>query len=177
MERKATAYHEAGHAVAAIENRVKLIRVSIIPDDDSSGRCNYTYPEWKGSPDSENNSKWRYRLEKLAIGTLSGMAAEGLYLGHDPEDGYEDDQHRAICYLSYLTGSNEELGAYFEWIKRRARGLVRTPIVRLTIEAVAEVLLDKQVLSGTEVRAIRTVVLGRLMIGLRARTTSTSAID
>ena len=119
MEERATACHEAGHAIAAIENHVKLVKVSIVPDGDSSGRCNYSFPDWKGSPDAEHNSKWRYRLEKLAIGALSGMAAERMYLGHDPEYGYEDDQHQAIGYLSYLTGSNEELSAYFEWIKQR----------------------------------------------------------
>ena len=78
-----------------------------------------------------------------------------MYLGHEPEHGFEDDQHRAVGYLSYISGSNEELEAYVEWIRQRAKGLVSKPINKAVIEELAEALLEHEELNQKAVRTIR----------------------
>lgn len=56
--------------------------------------------------------------------------------------------------LSYLTDDDEVLSAYFKLIELRARKLVALPTVWSLIEAVAEALLERQHLTGKEVRAV-----------------------
>ena len=155
MDRNATAYHEAGHAVAAIESRVRLSSVSIIPDDESYGHCTYSIPWLERSPEIENVYKWRYRLENLAVVALSGVAAQELYLGGEPEHGFENDVDDTLDYLNHLSGSDEELRAYFVWIHQRAKVLVGKPMNTAIIERLAEALLDRGELDQQAVRSIR----------------------
>ena len=66
-----TAYHEAGHAVASYLRRRRILKVSIIPEDDSLGRCYYM--KWdlmkteEGWIELSNNEKHRRRRETIII--------------------------------------------------------------------------------------------------------------
>ena len=156
VELQAAAFHEAGHAVAAMECRVKLTKVSIIADGDHRGYCAVSIPDWNPLSDRQVNSKMRYRLENLAIVALSGVAAEGLYLGHEPVGGFDSDVDRAGDYLSRLSESDPEIRAYFRWIHQRAKILVGKPANKPVIERLAEALLEHGVLEQQAVRSVRT---------------------
>lgn len=173
MDRKATAYHEAGHAVAAMESRVRLSSVSIIPDDESYGHCTYSIPWLERSPEIENVYKWRYRLENLAVVALSGVAAQELYLGGEPEHGFENDVDNALDYLNHLSGSDEELRAYFEWIRQRAMVLVSKPVNAAVIGGLAKALLEREELDQEVVRSIRADIITRMF----PRRASTSLVS
>ena len=173
VELQATAFHEAGHAVAAMECRVRLSIVSIIPDDESYGHCTYSIRKWKRSPEWENSTKWRYRLENLAIVALSGVAAQESYLGSEPEHGFESDVDKALDYLNHLSGSDEELRAYFEWIRQRAMGLVSKPVNAAVIGGLAKALLEREELDQEVVRSIRADIITRMFPG-RASTSLVS---
>jgi hypothetical protein len=76
-QRRATAYHEAGHVVAAIIQGIRLGRkgTSIIPDVDSAGRA-HIRKGFKGNPEYEMSGSTRLGAERRAIVSLAGEAAQ-----------------------------------------------------------------------------------------------------
>ncbi|MFA7672420.1 MAG: ATP-dependent zinc metalloprotease FtsH [Clostridia bacterium] len=88
-ERKLTAYHESGHAIAmrAVSSTAKVQRVSIIPVGEAGG---YTMP-------MANEDKYFYtekQLKEEIISLLGGRAAEELSLG-EISTGASNDLMRA----------------------------------------------------------------------------------
>src|SRR3990170_4851648 len=73
-----TAYHEAGHAVAAYKLRRRISRVSIVPDpeDGTLGHCSYSQLWNDFNPEIYDDSKTTQRLETLILTALAGVAAE-----------------------------------------------------------------------------------------------------
>src|SRR5262245_20653058 len=67
-----TAYHEAGHAVAALALDRPVVRVSIRPDRDSLGICAFGKAVFRPSED------W---LEREVLISLAGLAAEARRTG------------------------------------------------------------------------------------------------
>jgi ATP-dependent Zn protease len=76
---ESTAYHEAGHAVAAVVLRLKIGRhgVTIVPDKerDMLGYANIT-AQLRERPDCATSERTRARLEAWAVAHLAGDAAE-----------------------------------------------------------------------------------------------------
>jgi hypothetical protein len=73
---EATAHHEAGHAVVTWDQRVRLRRVSIVPEDDRAGFVHHVpamgrfNPEWDASP------QVRIRGERVIRICLAGIIAQ-----------------------------------------------------------------------------------------------------
>src|SRR5262245_61449239 len=72
MSDEATAYHEAGHAVAALALDRPVMKVSIKPDRDRLGICAFGKAVFRPSQD------W---LEREVLIALAGMAAEAKHTG------------------------------------------------------------------------------------------------
>ncbi len=155
VELQSAAFHEAGHAIAAMECRVKLTQVSIVADGDRRGYCAVSIPDLDPLNDGQAKTKTRYRLENLAIVALSGVAAEEMYLGHEPIGGFDSDVDRVGDYLSRLSDSDPEIRAYFRWIHERAKALVGKPMNTALVERLAEALLERGELGQKVVRSIR----------------------
>jgi ATP-dependent Zn protease len=71
--REATAYHEAGHAIAAWRRRITLRSVSIIKGDDSHGRIIFSNPRFRGAEPTE---RW---AEGRIVTALAGPLAQRRY--------------------------------------------------------------------------------------------------
>src|SRR4051795_10022621 len=69
---EATAYHEAGHAVAALALERPVVKVSIRPDRDRLGICAFGKAVFRPTQD------W---LEREVLIALAGMAAEARQTG------------------------------------------------------------------------------------------------
>src|SRR4051812_41850310 len=69
---EATAYHEAGHAVAALVLGRPVHKVSVLPDCDRLGWCEFKKGVFRPSED------W---LEREVMIALAGMAAEARHTG------------------------------------------------------------------------------------------------
>src|SRR5437870_12418780 len=69
---EATAYHEAGHAVLALALGRPVHRVSVLPDRDGLGLCEFRKGVTRPSED------W---LEREALIALGGIAAEARHSG------------------------------------------------------------------------------------------------
>ncbi len=171
------AHHEAGHAVAAAQHRVRLHSLSIVPDVNSAGKfVHHSYfggihPEWDDSP------RVQRRIENMALVCCAGPAAQRRFNPKDiRHDHAVDDRHQAIGYLSLLESDNEILSVYINLIELRARQYVAGQFVWHHIKMLAQALLDRQHLTGKEIHAaieasnkeINDEIVSRLPASLKA---------
>ena len=79
IEREATAYHEAGHAVAGFALKRAFTKVSIVPDDTTVGHCAFMPQPLKQNQKYRTvDSKFRNVMERCAMTYLAGGEAEQL---------------------------------------------------------------------------------------------------
>jgi ATP-dependent metalloprotease FtsH len=107
MEKKLTAYHEAGHAIAVkvASTTDKVDRVSIIPSGRAGG---YTAHK----PDQDKTYHTKAQLMEEIIIAMGGRAAEDLVLGEISTGAYSDLKHANGVARSMITkfGMSEKLG-------------------------------------------------------------------
>ena len=156
----ATAYHEAGHAVAAYWLGMRIGQVSILPDPDEGtlGRCATRLPKWF-DPEIESDPRTREWIRKEVLVLLAGKQAERLFTKRDNHIGARNDVVHADQLAGYLrTGlhhmSDDGVRAYLSWLTIEARALVNNPWNRDAIEAVARELLAKTNLRPSQVKEI-----------------------
>ena len=159
---ESTAYHEAGHAVAAYQVGQLIKSVTIIPDDDSSGSVS-TGPYFSGDEwdqlirvNSEDISGgMQQRLENDVLVCLVGPAAQKRFnfFGYRKFHG-EQDRKIAMNWLRLLEGDNQILGYYFRMFDLRARNFVQRSTNWGLICHLVETLLAKPTLTGDEVKSV-----------------------
>src|SRR5882724_1470371 len=82
---EATAYHEAGHAVVALALGRQVHQVSILPNRDRLGVCEFRKPSFRPTED------W---VEREILISLGGIAAEARHTGiHAWESAGRDFQY------------------------------------------------------------------------------------
>jgi ATP-dependent Zn protease len=152
-ELRATAYHEAGHAVITVVQGLTINKVSIVPGHDYNGIC--SQPGVAGYHYS-NRREERSIARAIIIGLYAGMPAQRLvdpnppaFHGQDDEDdAYElSRRHRVLPRHCDIEGDEYHL-AYLERLRAEAQRLVRGH--RWVIAKVAEELLQRQELDGAE---------------------------
>jgi hypothetical protein len=157
----ATAYHEAGHAVAAIHLRVGIGRqgVSIVPSEGAFGTC-HILKSFSGNPELEITGRIRLGAEKMAIILLAGPAAQRNFRASSLRNYHgHSDRRWAIDLMDRFVGSNRELEAYLNLLRIRAEQLVANPFTWKTIEAVAVALFERKRLTAREVKGIHLACL------------------
>lgn len=146
---EATAYHEAGHAVAAWRQKVAIKSVSIERDDDSHGRMLF---ESFRVPNLETVSG-RDWAERHIIVSLAGPLAQRRFRPSSARGWHGKGDYRTALDLTYeLQGSAELCTAYLDWLQILTKALVDSNWQH--IEAVARALLDKREVSGNDVVSI-----------------------
>jgi hypothetical protein len=157
----ATAYHEAGHAVATIHLRIGIGRlgVSIIPSGDATGTC-HTLKAFSGRPELETTGRMRWGAEKQAIILLAGPAAQRKFRPSSVRNYHgHSDRTKAVDLMNHFVGSNRELEAYVNLLRIRAEQLVANSFTWKTIEAVAAALFERKHLNAQEVKDIHLACL------------------
>lgn len=106
-EKKLTAYHEAGHAMAVkyVSTTDRVDRISIIPSGMAGGFTAY-------KPDEDKNYNTKSHLLEKIIVALGGRAAEQLVLGEISTGAYQDLKTANGVARSMITkyGMSENLG-------------------------------------------------------------------
>jgi len=150
----ATAYHEAGHAVAAIDHEWKVRRVSIAPTADTLGHM-MRYKKSSFRPDVDAESiKARTQLESLAIICMAGEAAERRYTGRRNRVGAASDIRKIADLVSYRFRNDERVVmAYYRYIQEYADAMMRNPLVWTKVRAVARLLIERTTISGQDATA------------------------
>ena len=149
---KATAFHEAGHVVAAIVLGLPLRRATITPEGQSLGHVLHQRAGKWFRPDLVLIRLVQVRVEHHAISSLAGRAAERLLTGRWNHVGARTDYDQALDILSFICSSPEQLSLYFRLMDLRARALV--DLCRVQIERIAAGLLEQKTLREPELRAL-----------------------
>jgi hypothetical protein len=151
-QRRATAYHEAGHLAAAWRLGIKIRRATIIPTTDCTGEVEHDNPLRGIHLDVDGSDRARLRAEKLIILALAGPEAQRRF---NPRSwrayhGAADHQQAVDIALS-LNASEEAAAAHLKWLEVRARDLIVASWD--VVEVIAAELLNQGVLSSAHVDA------------------------
>jgi hypothetical protein len=155
----ATAYHEAGHAIAAAALGVAVEQVTIVPDLNSLGRCRHA----RLGDDREGR-------ERNAIIYLAGPAVDDLRglrrpdprwfnpKTNNPRRCWSGDFNGAQAQAYWLTqlvclpSGPKQVGDYLRWLYRRARNLMDYDPHWMAVGILARRLMREKTLGGREVR-------------------------
>jgi ATP-dependent Zn protease len=151
---QATAYHEAGHAVAAFWHRLNFRHVTIEPGDDSLGHMLHVKLRDSFRPDIEVTPAVRDRLERGVVVCYAGPTAERKFTGRHNHVGAGGDRHNALVLGGYVGGEGKALEAYMRWLWIRAETLWDFAPRWKQVEAVAAGLLNRTTLTAREVQVI-----------------------
>ncbi len=155
-QREATAYHEAGHAVACYVFKHEIKKVSIIPEEGCQGKLDSNeLPEdlVERIVQRENLSPGEKKLlrEKTII-SLAGPASECLFTGVYNWRGSMSDRFKANAFAAPLDLSGKDFDEqakefiYSNWKK---------------VVAVAQALLECKMLTSQEVRETCETLISR----------------
>jgi ATP-dependent Zn protease len=139
---EATAYHEAGHAVVALALNRPVHRVTILPDSDSLGTCEFGKSVFRPSED------W---LEREILISLGGIAAEARLTGeHAWESAARDRQY--VHRLCVQRAGERRAERLLRRLLARAEHLLSQPRHWRAVELIAAELMQCGTISGRAAR-------------------------
>lgn len=160
-----TAYHEAGHAVAAYVLRRRFSKVTIVEHEDSVGSMTLPPSYWSGfNPDVDQSRGSRARIEKEIMVLLAGEIAVDIHTGR--EDWGEvvtylgSDLHTASDLADYVTTSSDESEAFLNWLIIRTRNMLSLPHWSDAVNALAAALIEHGEIGYRKARQIIRFALG-----------------
>jgi hypothetical protein len=152
------AYHEAGHAVAAVALGFDVEVASIVPDDD----CILGHVIVPVS-DDRDLEYWIRRATMLWCGPLAAQRHPGTFL--DDDGGGDDHQSIAVYGDCAAIGSGESDG-FKVWTRARAMSILNANWS--AVAAVALALLEHDTLTGGEIRQLVAEVEPAPVISIRS---------
>jgi ATP-dependent Zn protease len=162
----ATAYHEAGHAVMMLHLGVRFRTVTIVPEEDSLGHV-LKHKVRNFRPDIEMNARTLFSIDQQIMCSLAGPAAEARFAGRYNRRGAKWDHDNAAKLVDYLAGEGAgEYALYLRLYKLRAKNMVNSLHFWKQVQSVAQSLLNRQTMTGEEVREL---LYGPLFIPMSAR--------
>lgn len=149
--RQATAYHEAGHAVAAWRLRIGIKSVSIEAQDCSAGRLHFSSPIDITTLDYDSTDRTRMRVERQIIIALAGPQAQRRYAPRSMRAWHSvGDYETAGSLALWLNGDGETASAYLKWLELSAAKLVASNW--WLVDLMARELLERGTLRGKDIR-------------------------
>ena len=146
-----TAFHEAGHALAAELFGERTTRVEIVGDADLSGSTETL--RLPSDPDDEGASQAsRESVEDQLRCVLAGIVAEAMVSGRDSWDETSEDLDLAVRLAMKVVDDCEEVVPLLESIRVDLEQVLGQRWA--VIEKLADALMHRKQLSGAEVRRI-----------------------
>lgn len=138
MSRLSTAYHEAGHCVAAELLGIGVVSVSIIPEPSASGHTVYT-------------AKRHDALNRMITAYSGPIAERYIDPGADTRAWAADLGHAADALMELHRETREPVSRIAQRAVTSARGLVAKH--RTAIQDVARLLMERRMITGQHVTA------------------------
>jgi len=153
-KRAATAYHEAGHTVAAFVQGMGIHHVTIIPFAVYDGLTRTHAPGIKRLDCEKLSPRRAERIRKQTRFSLAGDIAQRRFNPRSVRSRHaEKDRHNALEWTELLThGDTDEAASLIESLGSETEKLIDTHWPEVT--AIAEALMQRDTLIGSEVRAI-----------------------
>ena len=153
-----SAYHEAGHAVAAYVLGRRTTDITIAAETESVGRCQYAelrdfdpeLPRPYGGPQVESVA------ELQILSYLAGPIAESTLTGEKDwrKTGGNGDVPRAVDLAMYLTGDIKKAESYLKRLWLQTEELITNPENWAAIEALAAELVEHHQIDEERARMI-----------------------
>lgn len=137
-----TAYHEAGHAVIALCLDRPVHRVSVLPNSERLGQCEFGKGRFKPSEDS---------LEREILIALAGLAAEARHTGRYQMEAANRDL-RYVRRLVLERKSERAAPRYEERLLSKVEAMLSDDATWQAVELIAAELLKHGVISGRAAR-------------------------
>ena len=137
-----TAYHEAGHAVVAMVLDRPVHRVSVLPNRERLGQCEFGKGRFKPSEDS---------LEREILIALAGLAAEARHTGSYAMEEANRDL-RYVRRLVLQRKSERAAARYEERLLSKVEAILGDDATWRAVELIAAELLKCGVISGRAAR-------------------------
>jgi hypothetical protein len=157
--RERAAWHEAGHVVAALEQNIRVRRVTIVPNETSLGHTSVRYPRWwRHTPNEEITPHREGVIVRFAVMKLAGHVAECRVSRRHNWRGARTDMAQAggvHDLIEQLGGWDDGThGAAFTYLWRRTEMLLARPEVWCQVEAVAAALLARGTLRTDDIQQV-----------------------
>lgn len=158
--RTLAAYHEAGHAVTAYDQGIRIHGVTIVPDERRTGHIridNLLLDRLVPTFRSNKGARNRFTMERHVMVLLGGYAAVRRFHDGKVDDSEylhrEGSDHSAAMNL-LLTFAADEVEAvkYYDWLTARTDGIINSSLRWFQLEKLADVLLDQEKLGARKVR-------------------------
>lgn len=140
---RATAYHEAGHAVMALVLGRPIQKVTVSPNQNYLGACQIQKGRFKPTKD------W---LEDEILILFAGMAAESQVTGRYCPSGAAQDLRGIRRYVLMRTGGDRQVERLERRLLDKAEHLLADPVTWKAVEAIATELLKSETISGRAAR-------------------------
>lgn len=145
----AMAYHKAAHAVVAWRQGRTIQRAAIAADLKEGLRPCWDVPTLRNAlADEAPSALIATNLSGLVVVLLAGAEAERLVGRRYDWTAARLDLERAVDLALYVGGDLEGATAWLKWPRLQARRFVNAN--RVPIKALAERLLERRMLSGSE---------------------------
>lgn len=151
--RQETAYHEAGHAVAAVRLDRPFKSATIVPADDYWGVV-MLKPFGNFHPDYETDLRTLDRIERSILVLLAGGYAAKRFTGRYNRVGARQDWRDVHDLAFYRESHPQVLGKYLDYLVALSKAWVDAPLNWVPIKRVAAALLERETLSAKEVKRI-----------------------
>lgn len=149
QERYLIAYHEAGHAIAGRAMGLTIHEVSIVPDEDTQGRCKLAGDFFDFGATARLSREDKRQFRALIIYALAGGIAENLASIHQCTDISAFDYQQAYECAMRLSKNPD---VYLAARKKETRNLLEMRWGE--VQKVATALLKYDRISGDEIPAI-----------------------
>jgi hypothetical protein len=149
---KATAYHEAGHAVACYCLGVKVKSATVVPDKDQGTHGHARHENmFRGlDPEIDLSGRVRLQMERKIIISLAGVAAQRRYSRQSWRSHHGRSDFRAAADLALrIGGDGDGANRFLRWLELQTDRLVENRWQ--DIERVARALLERRILTGSEI--------------------------
>jgi hypothetical protein len=148
-----TAFHEAGHVVAAWRRGFKIYSVTIVPTSEFRGHLQHANPLRGIHLDYDGSPRARLRAEAGIIVCLAGPEAQRR---HSPRSwrsyhGARDHEKAADLAMS-LNGSDEAANAYLDWLAIVTRDEIA--LLWPLVKKAAHALVARRTLTAAVVKAL-----------------------